>query len=162
MLRSAGGEPEVTLYHHHDGYPTNMLPLLKRAWDEALAWHKARWKTDLYGPFDPEHPITCASLRSPGKFANHVVATDPEGFEFEQGHEQHGDIEWYYVVEFDHAPTFSGPVEGRWKVQVDKLCCADGAVVYSTSGTFQEVAEAAKEIEAVGRAAEARKHGEST
>lgn len=34
-----------------------------------------------------------------GKVATFVLAQDPEGYELEQGHELHGDIEWYYILE---------------------------------------------------------------
>lgn len=64
----------ITLYHHCDGYPSNMVPLLASA----------------YAP-DWEHGRV-------GKAAAYVIATDPGGFEPESSHALHGDIEWYYVL----------------------------------------------------------------
>ena len=65
----------VTLYHHCDGYPTAMIPLLACA-------YQPEWKHGRIG-----------------KAVSFVVAEDPEGYEVEQGHELHGDIEWYYILE---------------------------------------------------------------
>jgi hypothetical protein len=76
----AGGEcgghedTAFTLYHHCDGYPSNMLPLMLSAF--APDWKHER----------------------PGKAAAFLCGVDPGGFEPEQGHELHGDIEWYYVL----------------------------------------------------------------
>jgi len=64
-----------TLYHHCDGYPSAMVPLIAGA-------YKPDWKHGRIG-----------------KVASFVVAEDVEGYEVEQGHELHGDIEWYYVLE---------------------------------------------------------------
>lgn len=68
----------VTLYHHCDGYPTNMLPLIQSAYDLG---HRG-WE-----------------LGRTGKSASFLCASDPGSFEPEAGHELHGDIEWYYVVQ---------------------------------------------------------------
>jgi len=72
----AGGHEDkaITLYHHCDGYPNNMLPLMASAYEND--WQHER----------------------PGKAAAFLCAVDPGGFEPEEDHELHGDIEWYYVV----------------------------------------------------------------
>lgn len=64
----------ITLYHHCDGYPTGMVPLIAAA-------YKPEWKHGRVG-----------------KAVSFVVAEDPDGYDIEQGHELHGDIEWYYVL----------------------------------------------------------------
>lgn len=64
----------VTLYHHCDGYPTNMLPLIAAAYEPN--WEHGRV----------------------GKVASFLCAEDPGSFEPESGHELHGDIEWYYIL----------------------------------------------------------------
>lgn len=64
----------LTLYHHCDGYPSNMVPLLAGAYGKD--WQHGRV----------------------GKAAAYIIATDPGGFEPEAGHALHGDIEWYYVI----------------------------------------------------------------
>lgn len=65
----------VTLYHHCDGYPEYMLPTIANGWRDT--WQAGRI----------------------GKAASMVCGADPEGFEIEQGHALHGDIEFYYVVD---------------------------------------------------------------
>ena len=100
----AGGHEDkaITLYHHCDGYPTNMLPLMLSAF--APDWMHER----------------------PGKAAAYLCAVDPGGFEPEEGHELHGDIEWYYVLHvtaelwavqvFECAIHRSGPVTLKEKL----------------------------------------------
>jgi hypothetical protein len=39
-----GNQEAVTLYHHHDGYPTNMLPLMADAYTHAREYLKKRAK----------------------------------------------------------------------------------------------------------------------
>ncbi len=69
-----GWEETVQLYHHCDGYPTNMLPL--------MASHKAEgWKAGRAG-----------------KLAAFIIATDPGGFEPEKDLRLHGDIEYFYRI----------------------------------------------------------------
>ena len=68
-------QEEVTLYHHFDGYPSNMVPLIAKAYE-------ADWKHGRVG-----------------KVATFLVTQDAEGYEIEQGHELHGDIEWYYILD---------------------------------------------------------------
>jgi hypothetical protein len=65
---------EFTLYHHCDGYPSSMVPLIAAAY--APDWKHGRV----------------------GKAAAFVVAEDVEGYDMEQGHALHGDIEWYYIL----------------------------------------------------------------
>lgn len=67
----------VTLYHHCDGYPSNMVPLLAGAYQPD--WQHGRI----------------------GKVASFVVAEDANGYDIEQGHTLHPDIEWYYVLEVE-------------------------------------------------------------
>jgi len=65
----------VTLYHHYDGCPTSMVPLIADA-------YAADWKHGFVG-----------------KVASFVVSRDPAGYDIEADHGIHGDIEWYYVLE---------------------------------------------------------------
>jgi hypothetical protein len=66
---------EFTLYHHCDGYPSAMVPLIAAAY--APDWKHGR----------------------NGKVAAFVIAEDENGYELEQGHALHGNIEWYYILE---------------------------------------------------------------
>jgi len=83
QVQVIGGDGDkVTLYHHTDGYPTNMLPLFKAAFDlSGKGWQAARG----------------------GKCASFLCAADPGVFEPEAGHALHGDIEWYYQLHCDGA-----------------------------------------------------------
>jgi hypothetical protein len=66
-----------TLYHHCDGYPSNMLPLIQRGYAlSGKGWEAGR----------------------AGKMASFLCAADPGSFEPEDDHGLHGDIEWYYRV----------------------------------------------------------------
>ncbi len=86
----------VTLYHHTDGYPEYMIPKMVEAWQ--------------FGESD-------ASDRdfkkgSAGRVASFLCAVDPGVFEPEEGHELHGDIEYYYVLHV----TSRGPL--AWTVDI--------------------------------------------
>lgn len=73
-----------TLYHHWDGYPTNMLGLIDEAWRSFSAKEEYSY-IDYY------------LTRAP-KVASLLCAIDPGGFEPEMSNDLHGDIEWYYVL----------------------------------------------------------------
>jgi hypothetical protein len=73
----------ITLYHHCDGYPSNMFGLFKKA----LEGHKEANKGE----------ITWEMGRA-GKAAGRLCWADPDQFEPESGHKLHGDIEYYYKL----------------------------------------------------------------
>ena len=84
----------VTLYHHCDGYPEAMLPVIRHAWENACkvdAARRASWGGTVDGP-------PWESGRA-GKAAAMLCAGDPLGFEVEQGNDLHGDIEWLYRID---------------------------------------------------------------
>lgn len=65
----------VTLYHHCDGYPDGMIPVIHAAWHISdRGWQAGR----------------------AGKAASYLCASHPGQFEPESGHELHGDIDYYY------------------------------------------------------------------
>jgi hypothetical protein len=77
----------ITLYHHTDGYPEYMIPMIARAYhfqDETSKkyyhdgkdWRKGR----------------------AGKVAGLICWSDPGTFEPEDTHTLHGDIEYYYLI----------------------------------------------------------------
>ena len=77
VVDEKNAEDKVTLYHHWDGYPENMIPLITKAYDEyAKGWEGGRV----------------------GKVASMLCAVDPMQFEPEAGHDLHGDIEFLYKV----------------------------------------------------------------
>ena len=89
----------VTLYHHWDGYPTNILKLLQQARKSVPdkdAWQAGR----------------------AGKAASYVCAVEPGEFEPEEGHEKHGDIEWYYVVHCVNEKQGCTAENPKWLVDV--------------------------------------------
>lgn len=73
-----GIDPSITLYHHFDGYPDNMIPLFKMA--KGLI--KEKWEGGRVG-----------------KVAGYLCAADPGQFEAESTHQLRGDIEWYYEID---------------------------------------------------------------
>ena len=111
----------ITLYHHCDGYPDNMLPLIASA-----------------------HEKYNTSFRSgrAGHSASFLCAADPEGFEVEEGHELHGDIEWYYRVAVLETPDRQ---RGLWNVTVYRP---------SENGTPDDPGQIVLETMAVAQAAE--------
>ena len=83
MGTDVNGSHAFTLYHHCDGYPSYMLPIIGKAYTD-------KWQAER-----------------PGKAAAMLCAADPTGYEVEQGHSLHGDIEYYYVVDV---------TGGNWKI----------------------------------------------
>jgi hypothetical protein len=112
----------ITLYHHCDGYPSNMVPLLARA-------YKPDWQHGRVG-----------------KAASFVIALEPDQFEPEAGHDLHGDIEWYYIIRVSSkGHTADVP---KWTLSVYK-CTGDTldefTLVYN--GLIQKAVELADSME---------------
>jgi hypothetical protein len=93
----------VTLYHHTDGYPSYMVPLIAKAYRHAIkpsphgyarAWQAARV----------------------GKVAGELCWADPGVMEPEAGHELHGDIEYLYRV-YVSGGMHIGAI-GKWEVEI--------------------------------------------
>jgi len=95
------GSDSFTLYHHCDGYPDYMLPLIAKG-------HIDSWQAGRIG-----------------KAAAMVVSSDPTGFELEQGHELHGDIEYYYVVDVNGGDwlitAYESPYDPSSIADMDKI-----------------------------------------
>lgn len=89
----------VTLYHHTDGYPENMVPLIHEAFVFPTNYGTDSWQKGRAG-----------------KAASFLCAADPGIFEPEDHHELHGDIEYYYIVNVSYEnnnPTWFVDVYGR-------------------------------------------------
>ena len=69
------GSASFTLYHHCDGYPSNMVPLIQKAYQDTWQAHRI------------------------GKAAAMVVSADPLGYELEEGHDIYPNVEFYYVID---------------------------------------------------------------
>jgi hypothetical protein len=79
-------EDNITLYHHWDGYPENIIPLIYKAYsysDSPSSDNENYCKTDLM-------------KERAGKVASLLCWADPAQFEPEQGHQLHADIQYYY------------------------------------------------------------------
>ena len=97
------GNPGVTLYHHTDGYPTNMLPTMYEGYKKQLdIFKKKGYESGKEFYFE-----------TPEKVASIVISSDPTVFEQEKSNALHGDIEWYYVIH----PNGGKP----WTVDVYKI-----------------------------------------
>lgn len=100
---------DITLYHHCDGYPTNMLKIIHKAYKAMMKVKKLNRTNHIYS-----HAWQAGV---PGKVASHLCSADPSGFEVEAGNGLHGDIEWFYQIECDKA---SGSMDEKptWIVSV--------------------------------------------
>jgi hypothetical protein len=89
-------EQKITLYHHCDGYPSNIIPLLREAFNSGDEWERGR----------------------AGKAASFLCAVDPGQFEPEDSHQKHGDIEYYYKLYVVN--TQLGRIEEKvqWEVEI--------------------------------------------
>ncbi|MEE9366052.1 MAG: hypothetical protein V3W44_05125 [Dehalococcoidales bacterium] len=88
----AGTPSRWGLYHHYDGYPENMMGLLRKAYDRWVI--AGRW--DRPGQRD--------------KAVNFIIAEDPSGYEIEPYDTEHGDAGYeYHVFIYD---------DGAWEVNV--------------------------------------------
>jgi hypothetical protein len=94
---------KVTLYHHTDGYPSFMVPLIAKAYRHAVkpspdgyarAWQAARV----------------------GKSAGQLCWAHPGKMEPEAGHDLHGDIAYLYLVYISGAMDTGAT--GRWEVEI--------------------------------------------
>lgn len=78
QVKVTNGDEKLTLYHHTDGYPENMIPTIQEAWEKyGKGWEGAR----VY------------------KVAGMLCAIDPMVFEPLDYHDLHSDIEYYYVID---------------------------------------------------------------
>ena len=90
-------EEKVTLYHHTDGYPEYMIPTIKKAYDyDCETWVKGR----------------------AGKVASILCWADPAVFEPEEGHDLHGDIEYYYRLYLRNTNGGTLAEEATWELDV--------------------------------------------
>jgi len=80
----------VTLYHHWDGYPGNMISIIYKGWKSITSIKDRTYpNTNLY------------QVNRAGHAAGHLCHIDPWIFEPESGHTIHDDVEWYYKVWVD-------------------------------------------------------------
>ena len=87
----------VQLYHHSDGYPSNML----RVFAKAFAMYGGDWH--------------CGRT---GHAAAFLCATEPQQFEPESHLELHGDIEFFYKLYVVNTKGGSMAEKPQWEVEV--------------------------------------------
>lgn len=103
---------EVMLYRHSDGYPTSVLPALKKAllntareWEAGRAGHAAAYII---------HESYRKMSYDKGKTHQIYIAVEPES-----GFALHGDIEYFYVVTCQNKQNGSWAEKNmNWHVQV--------------------------------------------
>jgi hypothetical protein len=83
------GGPEFSLYHHYDGYPSNMLDVI------AKAYRCGRRKIHFVGGRGHASALLCGA--------------DPSGFEAEASNVLHGDIEYLYRLRVE---------DNAWRISV--------------------------------------------
>lgn len=107
LVHSSGltwGETPCLLYHHCDGYPENMLPLIEKAFDfeNIRGWEKGR----------------------AAKVASLLCAVDPAGFEPEEcpfddyGLILHSDIEYFYAIAVINSNGGSTAEKPSWIITI--------------------------------------------
>lgn len=102
IQEGVGWKKEVTLYHHTDGYPEHMIPCIHKAmgyedeYCKGMNWEKGR----------------------AGKVASFLCWSDPGTFEPEEGHNLHGDIEYYYKLYCVNSYQGSSKENPKWEVEV--------------------------------------------
>jgi len=96
---------KVTLYHHCDGYPDNILPIIQQAY-EIGAQKGNRAQLGLW------------ELGRAGKVASLLCAADPGQFEPESGHKLHGDIEYYYRLYLVNKKGGSLAENPVWEIEI--------------------------------------------
>lgn len=102
------------LYHHTDGYPSNIVPLLQQAAKLAL---KSSATVKYAGKDKKGYTVSALPWEAgrTGKVAGVICATDPLVFEPE-ANELHGDIAYLYKL-FVVGPSHSG-AKVRWDLEI--------------------------------------------
>ena len=90
-------QERLTLYHHCDGYPSYMLPVIQQAWDLS----HGGWEAG-----------------SAGTAASYLCAADPGQMEPEEGHALHGDIEYFYRLFVSNEQNGTIGERPVWEVEV--------------------------------------------
>ena len=86
-----GEKEEIALYHHCDGYPTNIVEIIEDAFFKYSRKKAGHWK-----------------LGRVGKVASMLCSIDPLGFDVEIGTPVHGDLDWFYQLDvyWDNGPRW--------------------------------------------------------
>jgi hypothetical protein len=129
-----GWKEKVTLYHHSDGYPENIVPLINKALQGHIKDKDARlaeWKLSNHNEGNPDWQMGRA-----GKVAGRLCWADADQFEPEDSHALHGDIEYYYklyVVNGKNEGSFGA--DHTWELEI--LVPTDGFCDNSGEGNMK-------------------------
>lgn len=94
-------EEKITLYHHCDGSPSNMLKLFLKAYRYGVDPYPNSWNKELIESSWQAHRAGYAAA-----FLCHI---EPRGFQPEESHELHGDIAFYYKIFVS---------KGEWEIEI--------------------------------------------
>ena len=126
------------LYHHWDGYPTNMLPNIRDAFTKAVAYLKEN--SEPGG--GARQIIHC--LSDPAKSAAFLCHHEPDGYEPEDHDAVHGDAEFFYRITPERNDSDEDPI--RWGVEV-RRDTHDGEVLLAASDMRDITDEQCKQAE---------------
>jgi len=89
---------KITLYHHHDGYPSYMVPTIHAAYQliKGMGLNSSSLSGAVSG----------------------LCFVDPAEFEVEDGHELHGDIRFYYRIYCSPLEKSDKHPVDRWELEV--------------------------------------------
>lgn len=130
---SFGDTELISLYHHCDGYPTNILPLIRKARKHKLKYAGSEY---IFG--------------RPGHAAGLLCSVDPEQFEPESSAELHGDIEWLYLIECRNTAGGSMSEKPVWYVKVYRPGTELANSTLVAEGDILTLSRRAKSIEKKG------------
>lgn len=105
---------ERWLYHHWDGYPENMIPIINQA-QSVVSNNFISMKRD------PDTIKSYAYMNGrAGKVSSFLCAVDPVGFEPEDVGDLHGDIEYLYKLYLVNKSDESyGIISPVWEMEVE-------------------------------------------
>jgi len=108
---------DLTLYHHCDGVPKNMVPLFWQAYQFGITPFIPDWKRDEPNA-KPMDAYQWQTFRA-GFAASFLCHIDPRGFWPESGHELHGDIAFYYKL-YVKGKNVKGQKYQQWELEIFK------------------------------------------
>ena len=103
---------ERWLYHHHDGDPENMVPIIEQA---------RNLIHDKYIKNEKDHISYYSYMNGrAGKVSSFLCAVDPIGFEPEGVGDEHGDIEYLYKLFLVNKNNGGFGTTPSWEMEVDE------------------------------------------